>query len=582
MKKLTLIFCIFAFACTKEQPKLNYCFDMILSNALPIQFWINGQQTFNEDVVGFPIIHKCFTQEFKCDDNIKIQIQDTSGQKYFLSLIDKDSVVAVVLPLTEVNQNQIIVNGIFSNDFTNFSEFQQSGYNDPLKTNSWSFESTDNGRLKALVEQTGPNINNTLIIKKGCSGISGDNIITAKWGINNSAVSSNNYKLQLYLIKAGIIFQTVTVDTKAGTTSSFSNTITDLAFTANSSYDEIGMGVTFTSVNNSETVYIYNFQSQSVQLSTYELNFVPQDNNACEKKLQLFLTTGTGLIPTVYATPINTWVNHDIGNEDWDISTDASVTLDAFSSSNQLGIPVNGIVAGQSIDVDLKVTTTATSACQFTGRFRKSGVNCSEAHLYDASQLSNIDTKTFLLTDDPDEFYLVALVSASASAPLTYVVDHALKVYVPPAVVQAKSDFINFSQTIATNTLIRYKSNTNFAGLIYPGDNNYYSIRVPGAFYHYDFPIQVKSIELSNSQDINTGSVQLRQKTLSINDCPYFFHDKLILALQHAVSGSVVINNVEWGFDNGYTIDKSSDPMYSFRRASADLVRRNSVTRNVL
>lgn len=53
------------------------CFKMTFSDALPVQFWANGCETFNEKNV--PGIHQaCFCQPFQCDDNIIIQFLDST------------------------------------------------------------------------------------------------------------------------------------------------------------------------------------------------------------------------------------------------------------------------------------------------------------------------------------------------------------------------------------------------------------------------------------------------------------------------------------------------------------------------
>lgn len=51
---------------------------MILSDAQPVQFWLNRLETFNEKEVD-GIFSKCFCQPFEATDNITIQFKDTHG-----------------------------------------------------------------------------------------------------------------------------------------------------------------------------------------------------------------------------------------------------------------------------------------------------------------------------------------------------------------------------------------------------------------------------------------------------------------------------------------------------------------------
>lgn len=73
--KLIILVCIFT-GCIEEQKPLKPFFEnMTLSNSLPVQFWVNGQETFNEkDVCGMTSV--CWCQPFQCDDEIRLQVID--------------------------------------------------------------------------------------------------------------------------------------------------------------------------------------------------------------------------------------------------------------------------------------------------------------------------------------------------------------------------------------------------------------------------------------------------------------------------------------------------------------------------
>jgi hypothetical protein len=56
---------------------------MTISNAIPVQFWINGVDTYNETTIcGVEPV--CFCQPFNCTDEIRIQFQHTSGVAFSL------------------------------------------------------------------------------------------------------------------------------------------------------------------------------------------------------------------------------------------------------------------------------------------------------------------------------------------------------------------------------------------------------------------------------------------------------------------------------------------------------------------
>ena len=63
---------------------------MTISNAIPVQFWVNGVETYNEkQICGVEPV--CFCQPFNCTDEIRIQFQDTTGIAYSLQILDSNT-----------------------------------------------------------------------------------------------------------------------------------------------------------------------------------------------------------------------------------------------------------------------------------------------------------------------------------------------------------------------------------------------------------------------------------------------------------------------------------------------------------
>lgn len=60
-----------------------------ISNANPVQFWLTGEESFNQKEVC-SIYPACFCQPFRCDDPLNFQVYDTnSSNGYFLKVLDK-------------------------------------------------------------------------------------------------------------------------------------------------------------------------------------------------------------------------------------------------------------------------------------------------------------------------------------------------------------------------------------------------------------------------------------------------------------------------------------------------------------
>jgi len=79
---------------------------MTISDAIPVQFWVNGVESYNQkEVCG--ITPACFCQPFNCDDEIRIQFESSTTESYSLSIVDSGDV-----EITRLDFSQTAV-GIF-------------------------------------------------------------------------------------------------------------------------------------------------------------------------------------------------------------------------------------------------------------------------------------------------------------------------------------------------------------------------------------------------------------------------------------------------------------------------------------
>lgn len=93
---------------------------MILSDALPVQFYLAGQETYNESVSHGGVIEEfCFFQEWGCDDEIKIMFADDSGEEFSLVITDEDGAIIDQIAITKsdlVGDNVLPALADFTND----------------------------------------------------------------------------------------------------------------------------------------------------------------------------------------------------------------------------------------------------------------------------------------------------------------------------------------------------------------------------------------------------------------------------------------------------------------------------------
>lgn len=62
---------------------------MLISDALPVQFWLIGCATFNEhEAAG--VFHRCFCAPWECNDDIKVQFTDDPSQNFSLEVYNSE------------------------------------------------------------------------------------------------------------------------------------------------------------------------------------------------------------------------------------------------------------------------------------------------------------------------------------------------------------------------------------------------------------------------------------------------------------------------------------------------------------
>jgi hypothetical protein len=108
---ITLALYLLIIGCQDELTRENHdaCFSMTISNALPVQFWLNGEESYNEkEVCGVTKI--CFNQPFQCDDEIRIQFkEEDSEQDYFLQVLDASDNILETIPFEKLIPEQQMI-----------------------------------------------------------------------------------------------------------------------------------------------------------------------------------------------------------------------------------------------------------------------------------------------------------------------------------------------------------------------------------------------------------------------------------------------------------------------------------------
>lgn len=110
MKRIICIFgLLFLASCEKETIPVQSspCSLVIISDALPVQFWLSDCDTYNETVPK-GVHEKCFCAPWQCDDEILIQLQDDASPDpdYYVIIKDSDDLIRGSQPLVEISSNE--------------------------------------------------------------------------------------------------------------------------------------------------------------------------------------------------------------------------------------------------------------------------------------------------------------------------------------------------------------------------------------------------------------------------------------------------------------------------------------------
>lgn len=106
MKKIVILVLSFLFLnCEEDIIVIVQCDQMRRSaDAQPVQLWPVDCETYNEkEVCG--VFASCFCQPFECDDEIKVQIYDDSGDSFVLRIVDENDSTISDIVMEEISSN---------------------------------------------------------------------------------------------------------------------------------------------------------------------------------------------------------------------------------------------------------------------------------------------------------------------------------------------------------------------------------------------------------------------------------------------------------------------------------------------
>jgi hypothetical protein len=113
MEAKLIIFVLMFLLPQEETEGVSYYERMVISNALPVQFWLEGCDTYNESE-NYGIHSKCYHQPFTCSDEITIQFKGNPITDYDLLIIDESGNTIETIPFSVQSSEEFFQNYPFS------------------------------------------------------------------------------------------------------------------------------------------------------------------------------------------------------------------------------------------------------------------------------------------------------------------------------------------------------------------------------------------------------------------------------------------------------------------------------------
>lgn len=565
---------------------------LILSDSNPIQFWPIVDDTFNEEDKDAQFIEDYFFYlEFKGDQAIKLKGIDTENKIYKLAIYDENNVLITRLTFTKTFVSPFYVYDLtFSADGISLFE---SCFKCIVELDTEVVETVE---TRVSIEEFEIDMDGWTNLSKPSTSI--DSLSTAlnkpfsgtesNWALgslptitysgNNTRVAAVGMNtLDLYRYAISIELEVI----RAGFSADF---IVEL-FQLDGTYaylNLVSQGITF------------NVISGNVQTLHFILPPGYGDGNFIGIRISTYSGTIGDVITwnsAVYtAEPETDWIQSSDNSGSLKISTIDTIDRSILLKSG-ITLPVDDHFIRFKYD-----STFATVNLGLQLRFKI--LDSSDAtlanYLIPASISSGEQSYSIPITNatvksDAAKFQLNLEDTSGSFLAGDFIHVNSIEIYTTEEVTSEvltplfKSDASEATENLTTNVLVSYKTNKNFDGII-PTDGDYFTIRIPGRLYHGNTRGDQKLSETSNGINITTYSSLAKTKRFQIDDMPYYMHEKLKSILMFCVTGSLLINGVEWELNSGdsYTYTGDRPDTYPMQSAEIVLSRKNYNKHNVI
>ena len=517
----------------EECKKCEYtnCFDMInISDALPVQFWLNGQPSFNEKIEQ-GIEHHCFNQKFNADDPIKTQLYEDDASEFILSTPNLWTNLAPYGIQTKTNT--LFAGNQFSGGAVTRKAYQAlsvaSGSTIKFKiftsfftgTTSVTFTLTDGSDVDTsapvTIVSTDPGANGVHEIELTATSASARLRITVDMsaGANRwSAIlipSVKSYRLRIEDEDSAEITTLDFTRTPAETTQSSNTAALAAASTSNANG-----GVTNWAGGTVNLVF-----GGAGTKKSY-LKYVPI--NVEGQRIRIFIEANGSKTGSVDLTQFTVALLDNAFSELAAFTFDVPAAL--WSVTGYIELDATGL--GDVAHIGLYSYSEASA----------SGTATTFLDAMTATYNMYPETAVFQNTLIPEDESIT-----SQFIKLVIIDENGETV--------AYSDYLDIKPTHKRTNLLQYSDKKDFAGLIYDGISPVpnYAIRVESKFFKTRNPEENESENLSDGSVVKLLGTAKKQKLIQVEPAPPYIHTKLTFILQH---NTIYIDNQAWIKEEAY------------------------------
>lgn len=536
MRYTILILFALAFSCQPEEDlKPQNCFTMFkLSDALPVQFYLDGQPSFNEKIEQ-GIEHHCFFQPFNEDDPIKTQGYEDDASSQLLSTPDLWTNLAPFGIQTKtktmfygsqfsggaVTRKAYQVLAVASGDSIKFKVFTSFF----AGTTSITFTLTDGAdadtSVPVTIASTDPGANGLHEIELTATSTSARVRISAAMsaGANRwSAIlvpSVKSYKLRVEDDQSEEITTLDFTRTPAETTQSSNTAALAAAATSNANGGDTNWAggtatLVFGGAGNKKSYLKYvplNVPGQRVRIFIEANGSKTGSVDVTQFTVALLDASFAALTSFTFDVPPTLWgITGYIELDATGLGDIAYIGLSSYSEASGAG-----------------TATTFLDAMSGT---------------YNLYPETAVFSNTLIPSDEGiSDKYIRLLIIDEDDSTIAY------------------TDLLSIKPTHKHTNLLQYSNETDFAGLIYEGitPTPSFGIRVTSKFFKRRNPQEDESESLSDGSVVKLLGTAKKQRLLQVEPAPPYMHDKLTLILQH---NTIYLDNRAWIKEESYELEE--------------------------